>query len=476
MINSGSVSEKRGARMTHFDCRGVPVSTGGSAAIEALECAHQAALLFRDDPVALIDAVLAEHPDFILGYCFKAAMLTQAMETRIYQPMLASVQAAEALAHQANERERGHIKALRAWVDGDFYSAVQHWERVLTYHPRDLLALQLVHLCDVLLGDIPGQRDCVARVFPSWDETIPGYEHVLAFYSFGLEENRDFGRAEEYGRRAIAMCPVHPYADHAIAHVMEMRGRQAGGIAWMNGRRKDWAESNFSNHLWWHLALFYLDLGHVDKVLGIYDCHLRSAAITGDKYEELDSAALLWRLQLLDVDVEQRWHDLADKWVPSATDTLYAFNDVHAMMAFVADGRERQAHELLTANERYVGHASDANVAMSRTIGLPFCRALKAFSEHHYGDCVDLLLPVRYKTHRLGGSHAQRDVIAWTLLEAALRDGQAELALALANERCALKDTSPQNWQLVARACRALGKRGDAERAEARASALHEAA
>ena len=64
----------------------------------------------------------------------------------------------------------------------------------LTAHPLDLFALSLVHYTDVLLGDVVGQRDVVARVFNLWDEGIPGYEFVLGFYAFGLEENRDFRR------------------------------------------------------------------------------------------------------------------------------------------------------------------------------------------------------------------------------------------------------------------------------------------
>jgi hypothetical protein len=143
------------------------------------------------------------------------------------------------------------------------------------------------------------------------------------------------------------------------------------------------------------------------------------------------------------------------------------------MMAFVNDHRSRDAAEmLLNANERYVDHANDANVAMSRTIGLPFCRALQDFAEGKYGACVDRLLPVRYRTHRLGGSFAQRDIIGWTLLEAALRARRFDLALALANERAALKSTSPQNWKLVARAYKGLGDRARSEQAESRAQSL----
>ncbi len=458
--------------MTLTDCRGLPLSVAEHSAIDGLERAHECSLTFTGDAVAEIDAVLADHPNFVMGHCFKAAMLTQAMETRIYDEMVASLKAAEALWAGANERERGHIEAVQAWVNGDFYGAVQKWEAILTLHPFDLMALQLVHLTDVLLGDVTGQRDCVARVFALWDEATPGYEFVLGFYSFGLEENRDFAHAEELGREAIALRPRNPYAVHAVAHVMEMKGRQSGGVSFMNHHVKNWADSNFATHLWWHLALFHLDIGQTDQVLKIYDERLKSDEQSGDKYEELDAAALLWRLKLLDVDVADRWASLADKWARACQDTLYAFNDVHAMMTFVADNRREQADILLHANTRYIEHSSDANVAMSREIGIPFCLALQDFALGKYQSCVDRLLPIRYMTHRLGGSAAQRDVIGWTLLESALRARQFDLGLALANERCALKPTSAQNWHYVARAFKGRGDLPRALSADARAESL----
>jgi tetratricopeptide (TPR) repeat protein len=468
-----SGSEKPKTRnLGGFDCRGVPVSYADQRAIEGLERAHTCALAFRGDAIAEIDRVLAEHPRFIMGHLFKAGWLSQAMETRIYSEMVAAVAAAEALSDGANDRERGHLEAMRSWLRGDFFGAVQKWEAVLTRYPKDLLALQLIHLTDVLLGDVVGQRDAVARVFNLWDENVPGYEFVLGCYSFGLEENGDYFRAEELGRRSLALRPENPYAVHAVGHVMEMNGRQSGGIRFMADFARDWETSNFANHLWWHTALFHLDVGNVGEVLSIYDNHLRSGGQTGDKYEELDASALLWRLKLLDVDTGDRWKQLADRWEPSAQDTLYAFNDVHAMMTFVSDNRIDAQKALLSANERYVESASDANVAMSREIGIPFCLAMQEFQKGRYGACVDHLLPVRYRTHRLGGSFAQRDVIGWTLLEAALRARRFDLALALANERCALKPSSPQNWLLVARAFRGLGNRDGAERASARAQSL----
>ena len=454
------------------DVRGVPVSYPDGEAVAGLEKAIEMSLAFRGDAVAQIDSVLADHPDFIMAWLFKAAWLTQSMETRMYGAMVASLEEAERRLGAANDREIGHCEAVKAWVRGDFHGAVRKWEAVLVQYPRDLLAMELVHYTDVLLGDVAGQRDVVARVSTLWDESVPGYEFMLGFYAFGLEENRDFSHAEELARQALAIRPDHPYAVHAVSHVMEMRGRQTGGVRFMGERESEWGTSNFANHLWWHTALYHLDLEQYDRVYEIFDDHLDSRGKSGNKYEELDASALLWRINLAGRESGDRWKHLADKWEPAAQDTLYAFNDVHAMMTFVSDDRIDAQEKLLTANERYLESASDANAAMSREIGLPFCLAMRDFKREDYARCVERLLPVRYMTHRLGGSHAQRDIVGWTLLEAALRAGRNDLALALANERTALKPTSAQNWRAVARAFRGLGDASNADRADAKAQSL----
>merc|ERR1712014_74137 len=106
----------------------------------------------------------------------------------------------------------------------------------------------------------------------------------------------------------------------------------------MRSTSGDWADSNFQNHLWWHTALFHLDLGQSSAVLDVYDQHLRADSANLETYNELDSTALLWRLFLLEVDVGPRWKELADKWQRSmvSESATYAFNDVHAMMALWA--------------------------------------------------------------------------------------------------------------------------------------------
>ena len=75
-----------------------------------------------------------------------------------------------------------------------------------------------------------------------------------------------------------------------------------------------------------------------------------------------------------------------------------------------------------------------------------------AFGRGAHDKCVNLLLPIRTIAHRFGGSHAQRDLVHLTLVEAALRAGRQPLGRALAAERTELKPQSPFNWLVTARA------------------------
>ena len=52
----------------------------------------------------------------------------------------------------------------------------------------------------------------------------------------------------------------------------------------------------------------------------------------------------------------------------------------------------------------------------------------------------------------MGGSHAQRDILSWTLTEAAIRLGDRALADATVAERLSWKPESPINLAWAARA------------------------
>ncbi|MEO6269814.1 MAG: hypothetical protein ABIP08_05880 [Lautropia sp.] len=90
--------------------------------------------------------------------------------------------------------------------------------------------------------------------------------------------------------------------------------------------------------------------------------------------------------------------------------------------------------------------------AFAREVGLAAARAMHAFGERRYVDTVRLLRPIRHQAHRFGGSHAQRDVIDLTLIEAAIRAGRRTLTTALSQERLARRPESPLAQLFVRRA------------------------
>jgi hypothetical protein len=441
--------------MTHplslRDIRGVPVSTTSAGALARLERATQLAASYLVDPLAEIDQALVEDPDFVMGHCLKAGLLIMSTEEALLPQLRACVAALGRLAPRANVRERGHAAAARAWCAGDFAGAVRLYGEILFEHPRDLVALQVAHVGDFLLGESQMLRDRVAQVLPHWQGDVPGRGYVLGMHAFGLEETPLYARAEESGRAALALDRRDGWAVHAVTHVMEMQGRTSDGVEWLTARVDDWAPgSGLAYHVWWHLCLFHLETGAPERALEIYDRSIRPRP-SQVAYENVDASALLWRLKLRGVDVGPRWQPLADDWTAMAGTGHYAFNDVHALMALAGAERFDDAERTLAGMERRLA-SGGTNAAVTAEVGLPVGRALVAFARGRYQACIEGLLPVRTIAHRFGGSHAQRDAIHLTLVEAALRAGRGALARALVAERLDLRPASPLNRWLAERA------------------------
>ncbi len=436
--------------MSLNDSRGCPVSSRSPVALAHYEQALELSVGYRLDPLTAIQAALETDPGFAMGHCLRAGLMIMATDRMVLPLLTESIEAVERLGRRANDRERAHAAAARSWLHGDFAGAVRRYGDILLDYPRDLLALQVAHVGDFYTGASTMLRDRVAQVLPEWDSSVPGYSYVLGMYAFGLEETALYSRAEDIGRRALEINPWDAWSVHAVAHVMEMQGRLRDGIDFLSSREQDWSENNaLAYHNWWHLALFHLDAGSVAQVLDLFDRRIRPMP-SEVPLEMIDASAMLWRLELRGIDVGRRWQAIASCWEPFMDHAFYAFNDVHAVMAFAGAKRFDLAQQTLAAMEQKAS-GSDTNAMMTRDVGIPVASALVSFASGNYAEVAQRLMPVRTIASRFGGSHAQRDLIHLTLVEAALRSGQAKLARALVAERTQIKPTSPFNWQLTAR-------------------------
>jgi hypothetical protein len=250
---------------------------------------------------------------------------------------------------------------------------------------------------------------------------MPGYRAVLAMHAFALEECGEYAGAEEAALAALELDPSDVRAHHAMAHIFEMTGRADAGVRWMQQHLARWgADSPARTHCAWHLALFHLGRGDTTGALSLYDEHVR-AGHSKEIADLIDASALLWRVRLSrGIDTPARWAELAASWAPHIEDAFCSFNDVHAMLAFVGAQDWERAHRLegtlVASQSRPSRHAET-----TRHIGLPACRALIAFGRGDNALATRLFASLSSLAHRLGGSHAQRDVLGLTLRKAAER-------------------------------------------------------
>jgi tetratricopeptide (TPR) repeat protein len=398
---------------------GAAAHTGATPeALATYESALASVLAWRSGAGALLEQALAQAPGFVMAHVLQAYMLLCSRDPR-------RVQSARAVLHRAaalgpNEREASHLAAIASVLTDNYDFARETLGELLQQDPRDALAAHAAHAFDYLAGDAEGMSSRVASLLPAWSPEAPGYHAMLSMHAFGLVECGDSEGAELAARAALALNPLDARAHHVMAHVFEMTDRADEGLRWMREHQACWAENSaVATHCWWHLALFLIGRGQVAGALEVYDQRVR-AGQSGAIADLIDASALLWRLELRGQDVGARWNELSDAWVPHIDDAFCSFTDVHAMLAFVGarDGaRARSLERALAVGETLPTRHGKT----TRQLGLPACRALMAFGQGEHARAIGLLGSLPALAHRLGGSHAQRDVLHLTLLQAVER-------------------------------------------------------
>ena len=433
-----------------LDAQGHRLSGATPEAVTAYDQAVRAFNLVHGDAVGLFDTAREVAPDFAMAHLGKAWVFTVANDPGLRAQAAELVETARPLT--LNEREQAHLAALSHLVEGARAAAVTMLDRHLMRYPFDLVAHQGTALTDGFLGRFHWVRDRSARALPFWSKDQPGYGTLLAMYGFGAEEAGDYTRAEDESREAAELEPSSFWPHHTVSHVMEMTGRPEDGLGWMAAREKLWSGPGHMNevHIWWHRALFHLELGQYDAALALYDGPLcatqRPVALS-----LTNATALLWRLDTLGCDIGDRWREQAALWQGHADGKCLVFADIHAAMAELRSGQEALVERRLAAMGETAANGAEA-ASLYRTVGIPIVEGLAAFHRGAWAEAVELLLPVRFDLWQIGGSHAQRDVVDWTLTEAAVRARQRDVALSLAHERLAPRPRSAPNRRFLRQA------------------------
>jgi tetratricopeptide (TPR) repeat protein len=457
------------------DCRGLPINTASTEAAKNIDQAIAAYMNYGTTAGAHIKTALEHDPACVLALCIRGYFFLM-LENKALLPRVAQT-LDEIRPHlgAATRREQLHVKALEAWAAGDIMRACFHWEEVLTNHPLDLLALKLHHTMTFYTGRSHVMRSVVAGVLGEWSDAVPDYGCVQGMYAYALEECGAYDDAERWGRQAVERNPGDLWAIHSVAHVLEMQGRSAEGVKWLDYTPEQWVKKNpFKAHVWWHAGLFLLAQGQNDRALDLYDQALCS--VNSENYVDVSNqAALLKRIEMNGVDVGDRWKALAEHSEKRIHDHMLPFRDAHFCLALAADGNFDTAHSHIESMKAFSTQSRGWRAEATRDILIPLCEGMIACEAGEYDKATELLWPIRNEISAIGGSHAQRDLFAQIICNAAMNSGMLPVARSLLSERVRSRSTRKRNWENYSRVLEAMGELRNAEAARKQADRAPEA-
>lgn len=457
------------------DTRNLEMTASSQEAVDAFDATIDEFLASGRDAGLLLKHVNEADPDMIMGQCVRGYFMRLPQQAHLIPGSNEAFERAKALAPTANSREKLHVDALGAWVDGNIRKTKAIWEKILVDYPHDILALRIAHTMHFFLGDLDLMRDSMARVMPRWNEEVPGYGFVLGCRAFSLEESNDFRQAEPMGRRAVEINEDDVWAGHCVAHVLEGMGRRKDGIQWIDEHQEAWERRGiFARHMWWHRTLHYLEFERFDDVLSAFDREFWPEP-SEDNIDITNASSMLMRLALLNIDVGDRWESVGEICAGRTNDRLRPFNDLHFVMALTGSGRMDTACEVLASMRNFVvtnDGRRNTLVDVYRNAGIPIAESIIAYAHQDYSKVVEVMSDARYRMVPLGGSWAQRDVWLRMFIDAAIKDGQPAYVRALLAERTTNCPTSAPSWKMYADALEACGESGDAKTARARAQDL----
>ncbi len=377
------------------------------------------------------------------------------------------VEKAEAAAAKASRREQMTTAAVRAWIDGDVAGNIKLANEIAEAYPHDLAMVKQAQYHNFNLGNCAGMLVLAEKVADQ-NQDVP---HMHGLSAFAFEQCHLLEEAEAAARKAIEMKRKEPWAHHALAHVMLTQGRTQESIDFLTDVSETWTDLNsfMLTHNWWHLSLNHLAQGHYDKVLDFYDRHVWGAWKEYSQ-DQIGAVSLLMRLELVGVDVGDRWQDVGTYLKVRADDFVQPFLTMQYLYG-LARADLPEADSLM---ENLRGFAPKAPAVARQAwseVAVPACEGLLAHARKDYETAYGKMAAALPRLLEIGGSHAQRDLFDQVLLDSMLETGRYEKAQQMLEIRRGFDPLAVPTNTALAGVYRHLGLEREAQRAEARLAA-----
>jgi hypothetical protein len=435
----------------HQDRYGLPLSTSSHEAASAYREGVDLMLSGWTGTAEALERAIAADPDFALAHIARARLHGFYQQGDLARSKAAL--ARQLAAKRGTERERSHVETLALAIEGRLPEAIAATLQHIESWPRDALVLSLP-LGAFGLFAFSGMADHDRARHQLCERVARHYGEdwwFLTMYGWAMTENGEVARGRGVTERGFNLRRANAHAAHAVLHAMF----EDGSIEQADRLVDEWIPSYdragiLHGHIRWHQALGALEYGDAARALAIYADVLQPQATQAPPLNAItDSASLLWRLSAYGhVVPDTLWAEAdaaAQKLFPKSG---LSFADVHmALFAATTQNRDALAARLAVIEQRL----SDGRLPAGPVVPA-ICRALAAFANEDYKACAQTLAPVLGEVVRIGGSHAQRELIEDTYLVALMRSGDLPRARCLLDARLhrrpSLRDT---RWRATLR-------------------------
>jgi tetratricopeptide (TPR) repeat protein len=418
----------------HQDRYGLPLSTSSPEAAEAYRDGIDLMLSAWPGAAEAVDRALAADAEFALAHIARARIHLFYQQGDAARKEAAV--ARELVARHGTDRERSHVETLALAVEGNLPAALSSALEHLESFPRDAVVMSLplgafgLFAFSGMAEHDRARQELCERYARHYGEDW----WFLSNYGWAMTENGEVTKGRAMTERAFDMRRANAYAAHALLHAMFEGGSVADADAlvtqWIGGYDRS---GILYGHIYWHQALGALELGDASRALSIYEKILQPAVSVAPPLNAMsDCASLLWRLVAYGHAVPANlWADadaFARDHFPKSS---LPFIEMHMALLAAATHNQAALEERLRRIERRL---NDGKLAAGPVVP-QICRAMNAFAGEDFRSCVTLLEPVLEEVVRIGGSHAQREIIEDTFIVALIRSGELPRAQALLDHR-----------------------------------------
>jgi tetratricopeptide (TPR) repeat protein len=415
------------------DRYGLPLSTNSQTARDAYMAGCASKLTMYPGTLEAFDRAIEADPLFALAH---AARAHAQLERGDAAAARASIATASELSASLPEREASHVAYFASLIAGDTEAALAALPVHLDTWPRDALVLGTAAFTNGLIGS-SGRAGQKRTLLALLDRLAPHYGDdwwFTAHHGMALSENGEHDAARTMIERSLAQNAANPWAAHATAHLAYETGDPGAGsdflAQWLTTYPR---HAPLYSHLSWHLAIARLGSGDAATASRLFAAAFAPDVHSGPPRGKLnDAVSFLWRRELAGQTRDNAsWRAMHDFAVRSFPHAGAAFSDMHVMLTLAVAGDDAG----LETRAKQIAALAREGRYPSGTCVPAVGRGFAAFERGDYQAAITALEPLADELERIGGSHAQLDLVRFTLLQAYLRTVRPEDAHRLLQSR-----------------------------------------